>query len=64
MDATSRCGLRCIPPRGVAHNHYSRRQNKCAVGKEDWSPREARNLRAMIEELARLDYGGLAFERV
>jgi AcrR family transcriptional regulator len=28
------------------------------------SPREARILRAVIEELARSDYGGLAFERV
>jgi AcrR family transcriptional regulator len=32
--------------------------------KEDRSPREARILRAVIEELARSDYGGLAFERV
>jgi AcrR family transcriptional regulator len=35
-----------------------------AVAKHAPSPREARILRAVIEELARSDYGGLAFERV
>jgi AcrR family transcriptional regulator len=47
----------------VAHRALGGRSNASAA-KEGRSPREARILRAVIEELARSDYGGLAFERV
>jgi AcrR family transcriptional regulator len=49
--------------RPIAH-HASGRTTSASTGKVSHSPREDRILRAVIEELARSDYGGLAFERV
>jgi AcrR family transcriptional regulator len=49
--------------RSVAH-HANEQTTSASAGKGSHSPREDRILRAVIEELARSDYGGLAFERV